>query len=497
MRSTLWDSVWEDGVSKESSSYDASGRGVLAYFLNIYAGYHKVNLMESHPEFRRAFEWSLRSRFPWNRNYQSYGQARYTLYQDFHNLVNPRFESYLDMGAVRWHYENHTPTLGLNPNSLEPIPIILAWHNPTYAAAAPADTGSRAYRNNMIFQQNYTDPKTPQLILWGRETSWSIYEAHRKDDSTAIFLNAFGERFLTNTDEPSDWLRSNPESQNVILVDDNTAGPVNALMSAGPSRATIATIHGNMVTPYIDYGVMSTQLHSENDNSYYSDRAQLDRHVAFPDHRFFIVFDDMKAADGQPHDYGWTAHCHGTLDLSTAQRAVFTKSSGRKLDIHFFAPTVTFDNYSIKQVIDWSGSEVPVPYFIAKARGTGIQYLSALVPVDVGGTSANYRTLTSSRGSAGEVILDDSSFLLFCQPSPPGEVTIADRFGCSAKFAIAKSTSAGLEYIFVVEQEGALSWDGTTLIVTDQPRSFIYLPVDPQTGGPSITTIHDEWVPDE
>ncbi len=496
MRSTLWDSVWEDGVSKESTSYDASGRAVLAYFLNIYAGYHNVNLMESHPEFRRAFEWSLRSRFPWNRNYPSYGQARYTILQDFHDLVNPRFENYLDMGAIRWHYNIHTPTLGLNPNSQEPIPFILAWHDPTYTAVTPTDTGSRAYRNNMIFQRDYTDPNTPQLILWGRETSWSIYEAHRKDDSTAIFLNAFGERFLTNTDEPADWLRSNSESQNVILVDDNTAGPANSLMAAGPSRATIATIHGNLVTPFLDYGVMSSQLHSPNDTSYYSNRAQLDRHVAFPDHRFFVVFDDMKSADGQAHDYGWTGHCYGTLDLSTAQRAVFTKSSGKQLDIHFFAPQVTFANYTINQAIDWSGSEVPVPYFIAKARGTGIQYLSALVPMDVGGTAPGYRTLSPPRGSAGEVVLDGSSYLISCQPSPASQVTVDGKFTCSAKFALAKYTGAEVDYIFVVDQQGTLAWNGTTLIVVDEPRSFIYLPVDPQTGGPSITTIHDEWIPD-
>lgn len=157
---------------------------------------------------------------------------------------------------------------------------------------------------------------------------------------------------------------------------------------------------------------------------------------------------------------------------------------------------MTFSSYSLNQVIDWSGPEVPVPYFIAKANGTGIQYLSALVPVDIGGSAASYRTLTPARGSAGEVVLEGSSYLVSCQPSPVSEVTLDGRLGCRAKFVLAKSTSAGLDYIFVVDQQGALVWNGTTLVVTDELRSFLYLPVDPQTGGPSITTIHDEWIPD-
>ncbi len=496
MRSTLWDSVWEDGVSKESSSYDASGRDVLAYFLNIYACFHNVNLMESHPEFRRAYEWSLRSRFPWNRNYQSYGQARYTLLQDFHNLIHWRFADYLDLPALRWHYDNASPALGLNPNSMQSLPFILAWHDPTYASVAPTDTGSRAYRNNMIFQRDFTDANTPQLLLWGRETSWEPYEAHRKDDSTGIVLNAFGERFLTNTDEPADWLRSNPESQNVILVDDTVAGPVNDYMASGPSRATIAIMHGNLVTPYVDYGVMSSQTGSAKDVSYYSSNTQLDRHVIFPDHRFFVVFDDMKALDGLSHTYGWTGHCNGTLDLSTPQRAVFTKTSGRTLDIHFFAPQVTFENYTINHVIDWSGSEIPVPYFIAKGSGVGIQYLSVLIPKDVSGSAATYTTLTPTLGNAGRVALEGAEYLVFCQPGTPSEVTVDGLLTVTAKFALAKTEGTTLDYIFVVDQTGPLTWNGTQLFRSDVARSFLYLPTDPSTSGPSVTTINEEWIPD-
>lgn len=496
MRSTLWSGVWEDGAGQESSSYDATSRGMLAYFLNIYANYHGINLMESHPEFRRTFEWSLRTRFPWNRIHQSYGQARYSILQDFHLLVNPRFEQYIDIPAIRWHYDNHVPTLGINPGSLQPTAYILAWHDPTYTSVAPSEAGSRAYRNNMVFQRDYTDPSTPQLMLWGRETSWPKDSAHCKDDSTGITLSAFGERFLTNTDEPADWLHGNSESQNVILVDDNTAGPVNTYMVAGPSRATIATIHGNLVTPYLDYGVMSSQTGSANDTSYYNGKVQLDRHVVFPDHRFYVVFDDMKSVDGLSHEFGWTGHCYGVLDLSTSQQATFTKASGRKLEIHFFAPEVTFENYSINHVVDWTGSAVAVPYFIAKAGGIGTQYLSALIPQDVGAANATYETITPSLGSAGRISLDGAEYLLFCQPAQAKEVTVDGLLTTTAKFALAKTEGTTLDYLFVVDQTGPLSWMGTQLLKTEEARSFLYLPVDPQTNGPSITTINDAWIPD-
>jgi hypothetical protein len=495
LRSTLWDSVWPDGMSKESSSYDASGRVFLTYFLNLYAGFHGVNLMTSHPEFRRAYEWSMRSRFPWNRNYQSYGQARYALIQDVHLLINKRFENFLDLGTLRWHYEHHTPTLGINPNSQEPIPFVLAWHDPTYAATPPADSGSRSYHNNMIFQRDFTDPNTVQLFLWGRETSWESYEAHRKDDSTGITLNAFGERFLTNTDEPSDWMRSNSESQNVILVDDATPGPANAFMPSGPSRSTIATMKGNLATPFVDYGMMGSQLNSSLDQSYYKTKAQLDRHVLFPDHRFFFVFDDMKAPDGQNHTYGWTGHCQGTLDLSAPQQATFTKSSGRKLDIHFFGPAVTFENYTLNMQIDWTGSEVPVPYFIAKTSGVGTQYLSALFPKDTVGSQPTYQNVVVSRGKAGKVLLDGAEYLVFCQPEPLQSVTVDGKFQTSAKLALAKSTAAGLEYLFVVDQAGPLNWSGNLMADEPAKRTYLYLPSDPVTQGPSLTTQADQWVP--
>lgn len=495
MKSTLWDSVWEDGVSKESSSYDASGRTFLSYFLNLYANYHGVNLMESHPEFQRAFEWSLRSRFPWNRNYQSYGQARYTLIQDFHLLINHRFEQYLDLSGMRWHYDHHSPALGINPNSQEPIPFVLVWHDTNIPVEPPRSTGSRAYRNNMIFQRDYTDPKTTQLILWGRETSWANYEAHRKDDSSGIFLNAFGERFLTNSDEPADWIRSNPESQNVILVDDATPGPVNVFIPSGPSRSTIATVQASLVSPFIDYGMMATQLNSSRDQSYYRDKAQLDRHVLFPDHRFFVVLDDMKAPDGQNHTYGWTGHCFGTLDLTAPQKVQFTKASGRRLDIHFFGPDVTFENYAINMKIDWAGSEVPVPYFIAKTSGVGTQYLSVLMPLDVGEAAPAYEAVSAARGHAGRVEMGGSTYLTFCQPDPLTETT-TEGLTASARFALVKSTAGELDYIFVVDHQGALAWQGTPLFSTPERRSFLYLPVDPSTGGPSVTTIAEQWSPD-
>jgi hypothetical protein len=496
LRTTLWSSVWEDGVSKESTSYDASGRNVLSYFLNIFAGYHNVNLMESRPEFRRAYEWSIRSRIPWNRNYPSYGQARFTTLQDFHDLLNQRFENYLNMGTLRWHYTHHSPELGINPNSYEPLPFVLVWHNPTYPAVTPQDTGSRAYRNNMIFQRDYTDPATPQLILWGRETSWEVYEAHRKDDSTSMTLNAFGERLLTNSDEPSDWQRSNSESQNVILVDDNVSGPVNDFMPSGPSRATIATIKGNLVTPFIDYGVMSTQLNSAKDSTNYRAKAQLDRHVLFPDHLFYVVLDDMKAPDGLTHTYGWTGHCHGTLDLTQPQMAIFTKASGRKLNIRFFTPLVAFENYNLRQVIDWSGSEQTVPYFIAKATGVGIQYLTALIPQDLNVPAATFQTITMSRGNAGRIQLAGSEYLLFCQAGTPQEVTVDGVLTTTSRFALAKRTGTTLNYIFTIEHSGNLGWQGTTVFQSETPRSFLYLPVDPLTNGPSVTTVNEQWIPD-
>jgi hypothetical protein len=487
-RSSLWKSFWSDGVCQESSSYDNSLRTFLSYFLNFYAVYHRENVMATHPELKYTFEWSLRTRYPWNRHGISYGQARYSTDEDVHLMMNSKFASELNLGTARWHHLNHDPVLNITAGH-EPVPFKVVWYDPTIPAVPPTDTGSKAYINNMVFQRNYADQLTPQLVLWGRQESWAPADAHRKDDSTGIFLSAFGERFLTNTDEPADWLRSNAEAMNVILVDDSTAGPVNTRIPSGPTRSTIATIKQSLVSPYVDYGMMASQLNSVNDVSYYKDRAQLDRHVFFPDHRFWIVVDDMKAPDGNTHTYGWTGHCVGSLDLTVPQQATFTKASGRKLDIHFFGTPVTFQNYSIPVELDWQTPEVEAPYFIANSNGHGTQYLTALFPMDIGETAPTYEQISVTRGSAGKVIIGNDVYLAFCQPGTTENVTVDGKLQTNATAALAKITGGTVEYILFIGQQGLLQWNGQTLIGLDNIGSYLYLPVDPETGGPSLTPV--------
>ena len=481
-RSQIWDVLGSDGVEKSGSSQDADTGVFLSYFLNLYAGFHGNDPMQEHLSFAKTYEWSQRTRFPWNRHYQSYGKTILSTSQDVQLVVNKRFSQSLDLSGLRWHFEKHDPPLGYNPGNLNVVPVALNWYDPSVPAVPPGNTGSAAYTSSMVFQGDFTDPNTIQLVLMGRENSAPYDEAGEKDDSTGIFLNAYGERFLTNTDGADDWMRSNAESQNVVLVDDAIQGPVNAWMESGPSRSTVATIRSSLhpvleptaIVPPLDYGVLSTQLGSANDLSAYADRVQLDRHVLFPDGRFFAIVDDLKAPDGQAHTYGWTAHCYGALEVVSGKRATFTKPSGKKLDIRFFGPSVAIATHALTQEVEWSGVEEEVPYFVASKFGIGNQFLTTLIPLKAGETVPAYEELSTARGTAGKVALDGAEYLLFCQPGIAENVEVAGRLVTNARCALAKVVEGALDYLFVAEQTGPLSWDGQEIVHEQGARTFLY-----------------------
>jgi hypothetical protein len=383
---------------------------------------------------------------------------------------------------------NHFSIRAEGPNGFSP-PSNSDWAT-QYDVTPPDGLQSKAFKNHMIFLGGNDPGEARELVLRGMDSSWEWDEPNHRDNSTSIEIRAFGERFLSSPVDVEGWVFENSEAHNVILVDDLRDGPQNEWMNAGPNRSTIASIQAHLVTPRLDYGLLSSQLGSPNDLGAYADKVQLDRHVAFPDHRFFVVFDDMKSADGQSHNYGWVGHCFGALDLSVPRRAMFTKPSGRKLAIGFLAPSVAVWNYSLNHPVDPFGGPVEVPYIIAKAAAQDVQYLTILVPLNQDESVPTFETIPVQGAGVGRVVLEDAEFLIASQKGEQ-EILVDGRLMTNSRFSVVKAVGGELVYAFVVDHSGWLIWNGQNLFNPGSKRSFLYQSVDPSVNGPSVTTVVD------
>lgn len=391
-------------------------------------------------------------------------------------FYNPDWRNYVS-GLPPTSTPTPSPT---SPATPTPTNTPLTPPTPTPLAAATPVPNEGVNYPNLVFKQNGA-ANPIELIVLGQDQAVPYYWSGRKDDSTGILLNAFGEQFLTSTVGPEEWFLTNAESQNVILVDDFVAGPVNSWMEAGPSRSTQSLPGSTLfdggaagITVPVKYGIMSSVSGGAHDISSYKSKAQLDRHVFFVDDRFFVMFDDMKSLDGQSHKYGWTAHFNGTINTLSTNLARFTKPSGRSLDIYFFGAPVAFENYSIPQVLDLSGKVTNVPYFVANRSGVGTQFLTVLHPRNTGESAMMFSPVTVSKGTAGKMVSGTSTYYAFGQGEPFHTLQIDGKIQAQARLVLAKATGNELEYLFVIDQAGPLSWNGSMLFDDDSRRSYLY-----------------------
>ncbi len=345
---------------------------------------------------------------------------------------------------------------------------------------------------NVVFkEQNSTEPI--EMVLVGQNQNVVYNSFDHKDNTSGIYLNAFGESFLSDTVGPNDWFLTNSESQNVILVDDPNPGPINDWMESGPSRSTLAypdlnlfDTGGTGVHLPVKYGGLATETGGVYDLSHYRDTTQLERHVFFVEDRFFIIYDDIESLDQQSHEYGWTAHCQGTMDIIGPNFARFTKASGRSLDIQFFGPPLVFDSYVLPQILDQNQGLTNVPYFIAKRNGVGTQFLNVLYPKDLGENSPVYSSLAVSNGVAGKVSVGGADYLFMGQSDPQQEITLGGLLDIQASLVLAKSIGGDLQFLIAVNQLGSIEWDNDTVIKDHpEPLSFLFQKTE---GGIAIST---------
>lgn len=332
-----------------------------------------------------------------------------------------------------------------------------------------------------------------EFVLIGQDQPVAHDSAGRKDNPTGILLNAFGESFLVDTMGSDSWLTTNSESQNVILVDDAVPGPIDAWMQEGPSRATHAFPTASLFTSGvpdvsvpIQYGSMSSQLGSPNDQSFYSDRIRVDRRVFSSEGRFFVLYDEVTAVDGQQHTFSWVGHTDGSLSFPSANAVNVVKESGNRVEVRFFGPPLEFSLYDLPEDSDGDGEEEARPYFTTQKTGVGTQFLTVLFPVRSGEQSPTYASLYTPVGEAGLVRFDGADYLFFAQGGDRQEVLLDDRLFTNARFLIAKSLGQDLLEVFAIEQSGPLRWDGNLIVNESMVRSYLYQRTE---AGVALTTL--------
>ncbi|GAH82633.1 unnamed protein product, partial [marine sediment metagenome] len=128
------------------------------------------------------------------------------------------------------------------------------------------------------------------MNVYGQDWPDSSYpyrygETHYNNDldQTAFYLAAFGERLTPLVGDYGSG--DSPGKFNTILVDDSGG------LNNGIAEQTVAITKKCFVSDYADYGELQTSIGSRNDSGPYGSKAQLSRHVIFPDRKYFVMID--------------------------------------------------------------------------------------------------------------------------------------------------------------------------------------------------------------
>lgn len=410
--------------------------------------------------------------------------------------VNDWNVAYYDNIVITQKGSIGSPPLTSTPTPpTSPSPTLMPTSSPTAPGGPPATMTpvpeAGVHAPNVVFNSGAT--AGIELVLIGQDQPVAHDAVGRKDNPTGILLNAFGESFLVDTMGSDSWLTTNSESQNVILVDDAVPGPIDAWMQEGPSRATHAFPTASLFTSGvpdvsvpIQYGSMSSQLGSPNDQSFYSDRIRVDRRVFSSEGRFFVLYDEVTAVDGQQHTFSWVGHTDGSLSFPSANAVNVVKESGNRVEVRFFGPPLEFSLYDLPEDSDGDGEEEARPYFTTQKIGVGTQFLTVLFPVRSGEQSPTYASLYTPVGEAGLVRFDGADYLFFAQGGDRQEVLLDDRLSTNARFLIAKSLGQDLLEVFAIEQSGPLRWDGNLIVNESMVRSYLYQRTE---AGVALTTL--------
>jgi hypothetical protein len=140
--------------------------------------------------------------------------------------------------------------------------------------------------------------------------------SHEHNEPGAFLLHAFGERLALDPGYlsfPQRDLVARPEHHSIVLVDGQTpkdpfiASVVWAFGPGGlfgpPPVDGEASLTGPLDTDFVDGARVVAR--------YGAAGARLDRRFLFPDHRYLVVADALRAADGASHAYTWLLHGNG------------------------------------------------------------------------------------------------------------------------------------------------------------------------------------------
>jgi hypothetical protein len=249
-----------------------------------------------------------------------------------------------------------------------------------------------------------------------------------------------------------------------------------------------AEFENSFITDNLDYFRMqSYNDYARTSCAFKEHQVTLERHIFFPDRRFFIFGDRLTSGTGS-HAYSWLLH--GAIKGNTAgdaftndnagDRAVWKKPNGVKF-ISQFAGSVSITDGVEWDYIDEPNNGYGEPYIKADRTGTNVNFLVALYPVDAGKNDPGITKVTTTGAQAIKVVdpVDSSVVCASMQDNFTSLQSItAGNMTADAALSLYREQSTGELDYFSLVQGKAFTHSAVDYLNSDGTISGLVMPDD-------------------
>ena len=421
----------------------AEGLNYLRYSSDLYIPYllalHRAtgqNLFKTHP-FHVLHDWGIKIRLP-NGQRPNFDDAALDWYYGgfFARLTySPSLHQWDWLHAEKRHFCSGHAKIDAICNFDDGIQVQAPDWNPTLFLL---EAGNAVFRSDWSSDAIY-------MLLLGEHSKVRLHGgAHDQPDPMSFIIYAYGEMLAIDSGYIK-WKErhkvNKPKNHNLILVDGK--GPSAPKWFFGWHGGTDAYLQNCFATGFLDYAEVRTRYRG----------ADFLRHVFFPEHRYFILIDEIRSPE--EHQYSWLLHGNG---LSGAETFSLTENGGmwtqKGVSLHAYIAAPVGVSISEEQDIhsfDY-GQKDNHSLIAAKVKARDTRYVSLLYPRKESDTVPEVSSVTHNGIDGMKLERDDRLELVFAHsggeialfpPSPPEYGSLRS----DAKISIVSLDRGILDYV--------------------------------------------------
>ncbi|GAH19140.1 unnamed protein product, partial [marine sediment metagenome] len=330
-------------------------------------------------------------------------------------------------------------------------PEAICWYDDSISAVIPEN--SNIWFSGFTFTDEISSENAIYINVYGQDWPDNNYpqrpgETHYDNDcdQTTFYIAAFGERLTTLVGDYSG--SDSPGKFNTILVDAGGG------LTNGIKQHTVALTKSHFVSDYADYGELQTSIGSRGDSGPYGSKVQLNRHVIFPDRKYFVLIDQMRSIDGLNHTYEWLLHGLDNVSNNGTTEATITKGSGVRLKAYYITPDLSLSSGSL------AGGTGYIKVTAASTKDE--DFLTILYPLDVGQAEPTVTNLNGAGYYAAKIENSDGKIVVMTQQGNTSR--IVENITTDSEIVLAKEkTGVVLDY-FQINNGKSFSFNSTQYI---------------------------------